>query len=212
VSCNIVCAGLCQRRGYHCPMKPRCRWRIGADSGLALVPYRLQVVLTENRRAEGKVRQEVLADLGTIDGILLPAFWSGVGHGVLGAIQGPGWEERSIWARMAFWEQAKPKLTRLANRLGPDLKRIRMAVHARVPWPMDAERAKLPLMEAEAELASAMSGYELSAKTIEANETLIEHATKQNRELRALAMFEAKTLAEVGARVRSLKGEPARPV
>jgi hypothetical protein len=114
---------------------------------------------------------------------------------------------------MAFWEQAKPKLTRLANRLGPDLKRIRMAVHARVPWPMDAERAKLPLMEAEAELASAMSGYELSAKTIEANETLIEHATKQNCELRALAMFEAKTLAEAGARVRSLKRQlPQRPV
>ena len=124
---------------------------------------------------------------------------------VLSEVQGAGWEERSIRVRMAFWEQAKPQLTRLANRLGPDLQRIRMAVHARVPWPKEPERAQLPLMEAEAELASAMSGYEIATKLVKETEALIENLTKQNREMRDLAMVEARILTRAGDRVRSLK-------
>ena len=59
-------------------MKPRCRWRIGVDHGLALVPYRLHVQLAENRRVDGKVRQEHVADLGAIDGAMLADFWAGI--------------------------------------------------------------------------------------------------------------------------------------
>jgi hypothetical protein len=39
---------------------------------------------------------------------------------------------------MTFWENAKPRLDRLANRLDP--KAVRMAIHKRIPWPMQAER------------------------------------------------------------------------
>ena len=35
----------------HCHAKPRCRWRIGHDEQLA--PYRLKVILVENKRING---------------------------------------------------------------------------------------------------------------------------------------------------------------
>jgi hypothetical protein len=44
--------------------KRRSRWRIGVDQGAELQPYRLLVSVIENRRVEGKVRQEHIADLG----------------------------------------------------------------------------------------------------------------------------------------------------
>ena len=157
------------------------------------------------QRIDGKVRQEHVAALGSIDGTLLPGFWAEVTPDVARAVQKADWAERSIRARMQFWQEAKPRLERLANRLGPDLKRLRMAVHARVPWPKEPERADLPLMEANGELASAMSGYETATKMVEDNEALIEHLTKQNRELRELVMMEARAVAAAGKRVQRLK-------
>ena len=43
----------------HCRTKPRCRWRIGQEEVLA--PYRLKVILVENKRVNGKVKQETIA-------------------------------------------------------------------------------------------------------------------------------------------------------
>ncbi|HET9535642.1 MAG TPA: hypothetical protein VFP43_09905 [Mesorhizobium sp.] len=40
----------------------------------------------------------------------------------------------------------------MQNRLGPDLKATRIAVHKRVPWPMEPERIELERLEALAEV------------------------------------------------------------
>src|SRR6516162_988788 len=92
VQAKIACPGNCLRRyrydgktprpNLHCPFKPRCRWRIGLDPeagfDLALVPYRLQVQLIENRREGSRIRQEHVADLGAVDAWFIPEFWVGL--------------------------------------------------------------------------------------------------------------------------------------
>jgi len=154
VTAKIPCAGRCHRGARGCPIRPRCRWRIGADEGLYLVPRRLYVGLAENTRVDGKVRQEHVAHLGAIDGWLLPAFWADLDPAMVARVRRPDWELRSLRARLAFWQEAGPRLKRLENRLGPELKRLRMAIHARVPWPMEPERKRLELLEAEAGLVA----------------------------------------------------------
>jgi hypothetical protein len=129
-----ACAGRCQlRRDKHCPIKPRCRWRIGA-----LIPYRLQVSLIENRREAGLVRQEHVATLGAVDAWLLPEFWASIDPVNAASMKVDSWDAHSISARMAFWEKANPRLKQLVNRLDP--KFVRMEIHRRIPWPMQAER------------------------------------------------------------------------
>ena len=122
------------------------------------------------------------------------------------AVHATNWEDHSLRARAAFWEEAKPRLARLANRLGPDLKRIRMTVHARIPWPKEPERAKLPLFEAR-------RGYELTAHLIEGHEKdvarhekAIEAANKHLRNLREVAL--AREVANAGEALRRLKQAP----
>jgi len=130
VNSKLACQGHCKRRrSLKCPIKPRCRYRIG-DA----VPYRLQVSIVENTRIHGKVRQEVIAELGSIDGIWLAEFWEGLDP----ALRTDRWFDQSVAARVAFWNAAKPRLDRLANRLDP--KAMRMAIHARIPWPKQDER------------------------------------------------------------------------
>ncbi len=132
VHARISCVGYCQHRIYkQCPMKPRCRWRIGHEEQRA--PYRLKVVLVENKRVNGKVKQETIAVLGSIEATSLPEFWEGISRKRAGELRAEDWERRSITERTAFWKGANYRLKQLANRLGPDLKRIRMAAHARVP-------------------------------------------------------------------------------
>ena len=52
----------------HCRMKPRCRWYIGKEEKLE--PYRLKAILVENKRVNGKVKQETIAVLGSIDALI----------------------------------------------------------------------------------------------------------------------------------------------
>ncbi len=130
----------------HCREKPRCRWRIGREEELA--PYRLKVILVENRRVNGKVKQETIAVLGSIDAAWLPEFWEGVGKKKATKLKTEKWELYSLRERFAFWKIANRRLKKLSNRLGPDVKRIRMAAHARVPYPMEAGKQRLELLEA----------------------------------------------------------------
>jgi hypothetical protein len=77
-------------RDGRCPMKPRCPRRIGLSELLAepIAPYRLQVALIENRRVAGRVRQEHVADLGSVAGYLLPEFWTSLDP----AIKADNWD------------------------------------------------------------------------------------------------------------------------
>ena len=79
---------------------PRCRWRIGDDEQLA--PYRLKVLLVENRRVNGKVKQETIAQLGSIDATWLPEFWGGIDQKAAAKLKTKNWEMHSIEWRIAF--------------------------------------------------------------------------------------------------------------
>lgn len=151
----------------------------------------MQVQLIENRRAGGRVQQEHVATLGSVDGWLLLEFWAGLDPNITAKVKADDWETRSIEARMAFWDQAKPRLDRLANRLDPRV--IRMAVHARIPWPMQAERE---LAEARADFAFWKAAYDGQIEHIEGHEKVIATANKKIAEARANAEKWAPLVAE----------------
>jgi len=199
---KFMCRGPCRYRNYSCPMKPRCRWRIGRDEQLA--PYRLKVILVENKRVNGKVKQETIAVLGSIEATSLPEFWEGLSQGRVDELKAEEWERRSITERTAFWKGANLRLKQLTNRLGPDLKRLRMATHSRVPWPMDSERKKLELLEAKADFDLARSMLEASKKIIPLNKKLVKKAQEDLAENEALARFETRWAAEATAKLAKL--------
>ena len=170
VNARIMCAGYCQHRIYkQCPMKPRCRWRIGSEEQRA--PYRLKVILVENKRVNGKVKQETIAVLGSIEATSLPEFWEGLSQGRVDELKAEEWERRSITERTAFWKSANRRLKQLTNRLGPDLKRLRMAAHSRVPYPMEPERKKLELLEAKEDFDRAKRDIKWAERMVGLRET-----------------------------------------
>jgi hypothetical protein len=117
-----------------CPLRPRCRWRIDGD----LVPYRLLVGLIANRRVNGKIKQEYIADLGAIDGHMLPSFFAGLSPERAHAIRGDlaRWYADSISVRSAFWNALEEKLARLGNRINADdAVKIRASIKPRIPKP-----------------------------------------------------------------------------
>jgi len=85
--------------------------------------WRLKVYLVECARRDSKVVQTSVAYLGGID----------ARH--LGPSPDDKRERASIRARVRFWETISPKLNLLVNRLGggDEVKRHRMAIHARIP-------------------------------------------------------------------------------
>jgi hypothetical protein len=152
---------------------------------------RLKVYITENVRRDGRVRQEIIAYLGSVEAALVP--------------RNPERECESIAGRVAFWETANPKLKNLANRLGPDQQRLRMAVHARIPWAMQAERERLEVLRAQAKADLWHRLYGQSSKMIEANEELIAKANEQNSELRRDALREIAHANEWAAKASALQ-------
>jgi hypothetical protein len=76
---------------------------------------RLEVSIVETYRKGGKVRQRHIASLGTV------------------------WGDSPV-ERKVFWQQCEARLARLANRLGPDINRLRQAIAERIPPVTDAER------------------------------------------------------------------------
>ena len=208
VAAKIVCRGRCQRRGWRCPLQPRCRWRIGPDDleELALPPYRLQVSIVENRRVEGKVRQQHVADPGSVDAWLIPEFWIGIDPIILGKVRADDWDLRAMRARVAFWETANPRLARLANQLDP--KAIRMAIHARIPWPKRQERE---LVEARADFRLWQSAYEQRTKMIETHDRVIEHANKAKAALHRDAVSAAAAAAKAAERLVLFDPQEGKP-
>ena len=189
------------RRAGQCPCKPRCRWRIGAvGDELALAPYRLQVELVENRRVDGRVRQEHVADLGSVPGWLLPEFWAGLDPETVAKTKTEDWDTRSIKARMAFWDQAKPRLDHLANRLDP--KTFRMVIHQRIPWPMQTERK---IAEARSDFAFWKAAYDGQIKHIEGYEKVVAKANKEIAEARENAEKWAPLVAEAARKLAATR-------
>ena len=189
----------------HCHAKPRCRWRIGRDE--QLVPYRLKVMLVENRRVNGKVKQEIIAVLGSIEATLLPEFWDGIDKDAADKLKGEKWELQSLRGRVAFWKGANRRLKRLVNRLGPDTKRIRMAAHKRVPFPMEAGLKRLELLEAMADFDDAQDGIKhgehmvaSGQKAIKAGQKSLEASEKLLRWERLSGVQAANKLAKLSTK------------
>jgi hypothetical protein len=203
VAAQLDCRGKCRSRypsrDGRCPMKPRCRWRVGrSEVPGSLVPYRLHLSLIENHRDAGQVRQEHVADLGSVEGHYLPEFWEGLEPGIV--LKDSTWDLRSAYARVAFWENAKPRLDRLANRLDP--KTIRMAIHQRIPWPRQTERDL-------AETANEVQQWELlnrsAARQIDANGKMIARTEIENAQLRQDMANWAPSVAAATERLTQLK-------
>lgn len=126
VAAMIMCDGWCKVRRpkdyattyappppsrQRCRKSSPCRWRIGfVGEDLELMPYRLLVSVAHNQRIAGKVRQQHIADLGSIDGHLLPAFFNGIEPSAAEEIKQarPGYiPEWSIWrGGMEDWHTA----------------------------------------------------------------------------------------------------------
>ena len=119
-----ICAGKCKDR-------PRVYARHGIGmyvqgrtflKGCPLKPLcplaqprtRLEVSIIETHREGGKVKQEHIASLGSV-----------VGDGV----------EARVW----FWQACDERLASLANRIGPDMHRLRQAIAMRIPEPTREE-------------------------------------------------------------------------
>ena len=197
------------RNGYacrHCWAKPRCRWLIGHDEKLS--PYRLKVMLVENKRVDGKVKQETIAVLGSIDATWLHEFWEGIDNA--DKLRCDDWELQSLRARTAFWKTANPRLKKLANRLGPDLKRFRIAAHKRVPFPKELERKKLEVLEAKQDYDSARDGVSYNEKTIEKEKHLIELVQKRKAQSEKLLRYEQSAGVAASAKLAKLSAELAK--
>ena len=164
------------------------------------------MVLVENKRVNGKVRQETIAVLGSIEATLLADFWEGSAPG----LKAEDWELQSLRGRTAFWLKANRKLKQLANRLGPEAKPIRMAAHARVPWPMEAEREKLELLEARAELDFWGGMKEATTRIIASHKVVISNAQEKLAENEALAREEDRFAVMASAKLGKLSAHRPR--
>jgi len=184
---TLQCAGRCHpelrnRRagpGYRyssgCPLRPRCRWLIDGKP-----PYRLLVSLIENRRTDGKVRQEHIADFGAIDGHLLHSFYAEPHDAV------SSWSIRSICARLAFWNDLEERLARLSNRISAEeADKLRAAVHARIPKPTDADIEKVEFWHTENDRSYLQNNIKSEWREIAQAERKIEESRQTIMELKS---------------------------
>jgi hypothetical protein len=112
--------------------------------------------LVENTRVNGKVKQELVATLGSIDATLLDSFWADVGEDELVRLRVPDWRHRSLRARTDFWQGVLERMGKVGNnRLSQDQRKaIRREIHKVVPWVMEAEKKELEDLDAREELAA----------------------------------------------------------
>jgi hypothetical protein len=179
---ELACAGRCaDRRGQRvgpgfrvgkgCPMKPRCRWRIKG-----LVPYRLLVALIENRRIDGKVRQEHIADLGSIAGHLLPGFYPD------GPPADDRWHYASLLERHEYWLKVDELMLRLANRVSAEAVELIVArIEDRIPRPTGGDDQRMfDLIQWKQAARGAQHFYRCANREIERHERTL---VKTQREL-----------------------------
>jgi predicted transcriptional regulator len=164
-----------------------------------LVPYRLLVSLNETHRVpdganRGKVRQDHVADLGAIDGTILPAFYAKLDVETAQAVRdGPAWRHASIVTRLGFWAELDARLARLANRIDDGQAAVvRQAVHERIPQPTAEEIA-----EAEAwEWLRLQEGYQ---RIVDNDQAQIKWLEEQIRQTHEGIVLLQPIIADIGA-------------
>jgi hypothetical protein len=66
---------------------------------VALTPHTVEVSIVDNHRTGGKVKQEHIATLGSIDAHMLPSFWAGLDQATCAELRDEKWELWSARAR-----------------------------------------------------------------------------------------------------------------
>ena len=178
------------------------------DESPTLPPYRLYVSLAVNARQDGKVRQEHVALLGSIDGHLLPGFFASVDPDISDKMKLPEWRLASLRARAEFWRQCLEVMERLANRLSSDeAKQLRQVIHSRIPYVVKSERAELELLEAKQELQKAENAFKSSQSMFALNDRIIKQANEQKADLGRASVYEARQVLKARERVDKLSKE-----
>jgi hypothetical protein len=214
VDAMVLCEGDCMDRTdghrYRCLMKPRCRWHVGLRQNVEREPYRLLVSLIENRRVNGRMQQEYVADLGAIDGHMLPGFYAGIDPTIVGQITADGWSSASLEMRLDFWQNLNRILSRLSNRIdAATQQKIMDAINARISLPEIDEIERTPLRRAEHELATAENNRTSTLECVETHKQLAAHALRAAKNWQEHAEREAQQIALWRAEINRLKmGKP----
>lgn len=176
------CAGKCKDRPRHYPryglgMVVKGRTFLEGCPMKPLCPLkeprtRLVVQIVETVREGGKMRQKHVVSLGSLK------------------------DGDTLTGRESFWLECEPRLARLANRLGPELDRLRQQIAARIPPLNDTEREAL-IAWAWENLESGWQGHS-DGKTRE--------ASKLN-ELAMQCLREATTSETIALKVKQLQGD-----
>ena len=147
-----------------------------------------------------------IAVLGSIEATWLPEFWEGISPKRATKLKAEDWERQSLRARIAFWEGANRRLKKLANRLGPDMKRLRIAAHSRVPYPMEAGKKRLEVLEEKKDLEFFKGHIEYLERRIAGHEKIKKKAEQEIAEdkkgVLRYTLVAADTAAKLSARRR----------
>jgi hypothetical protein len=151
----------------------RRRWLIAGQE-----PYRLKVILVENTRTNGRVKQDIVAILGTIDATWLASFWTDP------ELKTKHWELYSLRARVAFWGGVIARMSKIGdNRLSQeDRVAIRRQIHKVIPWVMKPEKKRLAILEAQKEYEQFRDLHDWAERDVTRDRETIAHATKKLKE------------------------------
>ena len=202
IQCRRVSGYVC---GGSCRAKPRCRWALEAGE-VKLQPYRLKVTLLANTRIDGKVRQELVATLGSIDAMLLDYFFQDIPPDVAAGLRCKDWRRHSLSVRTAFWQDVLDRMSKIGdNRLSADeRKAIRRAIHQVVPWVMAGERKELTVLNARRDFEGGQARHTFFENQMKHAEKMIAHYTEKLTEDREISAKLAEALFYEGKRIADL--------
>jgi hypothetical protein len=166
------------------------------------------VMLIENRRVAGKVKQELVAVLGSIDTTWLESFWARMPD--LG-LRHQKWELGSLRRRTAFWEGVLARMGQIGdNRLSKDDRvAIRRAIHNVVPWVMEPERKRLAVLEARAEYDEFKMFHDWAERDVRHDKEQIARYTAELKKDEAKSGELAHALLQAGLAIAELDREAA---
>ena len=187
--------------------------RISAAAGPSM-PTRpiIKVVLVENIRVNGKVRQQTICTLGNIDATWLDCFWEGFAPEQLPALRCQDWRYYSLLQRRAFWRGVIERMAKIGdNRLSPDdRKAARRAIHRVVPWVMEIEHKEIELLEEQRDFRGAQLFHKRTQDEIAEKEKELAEIEKKLPELREESAKMASIIFHTGSRIAGLHQDIVR--
>jgi hypothetical protein len=143
---------------------------------------RLQPSLMQSRRVDGKPRSEHIASLGSVDADL------------------------SLRGRLAFWAELPSRLSRLANRVGPeDHDKIIGALHARIPVVTVAEQQQIKKENAEEDERFWTDMRDKNASLVEGHKGVVALAERKIAEIAPQVETAAANAEAAKSRVKKIE-------